>query len=107
MNRLRHQPDRLVPKCGRLPGVRTLVAALLLLLAASPLTAPFSVHTPIDLLGDIENWAPPKKLADDIKTDVRPPSAISVPGMDWVGAPPVVLLAFVPGRRQYSPPLRL
>jgi hypothetical protein len=62
--------------------VRVLLVALLLVLAASPLTAPFSVHTPIDTLGDFTSWSSPKKLADDLKTDGVPARGLSLPGGD-------------------------
>jgi hypothetical protein len=63
--------------------VKALLVALLLVLAASPLTAPFSVHTPMGAFGDLASWASPKKLADDIKTDAVPSTGIELPGMDW------------------------
>jgi hypothetical protein len=63
--------------------VKALLVALLLVLAASPLTAPFSVHTPFDALENFASWSAPKKLADDLKTDAIPARGIDVPGVDW------------------------
>jgi len=45
--------------------VRRLLAAVLLVLAASPLTAPFSVNDPIELFGGVGAHAHAKKLVDD------------------------------------------
>jgi hypothetical protein len=63
--------------------VKALLVALLLVLAISPLTAPFSVHTPLDVLGDVTSWTAPKKLADDLKTDAVPSAPLDLPGVDW------------------------
>jgi hypothetical protein len=60
-----------------------LLVALLLVLAISPLTAPFSVQTPLDVLGDVTSWTAPKKLADDLKTDAVPSAPLDPPGVDW------------------------
>jgi hypothetical protein len=63
--------------------VKALLVALLLVLTGSPLTAPFSVHTPLDVLEDFASWSAPKKIADDLKTDAIPAQGIDVPGVDW------------------------
>ena len=63
--------------------MKALLVALLLVLAASPLTAPFSVHSPFDALEDFASWSAPKKIADDLKTDAIPSPGIDVPGVDW------------------------
>jgi hypothetical protein len=63
--------------------VKALLVALLLVLAISPLTAPFSVHTPLDAMEDLASWSAPKKVADDLKTDAVPSPGIDVPGVDW------------------------
>jgi hypothetical protein len=58
--------------------VKALLVVLLMVLAISPLTAPFSVHIPVDVLGDVA-WTPSKKAADDLKTDGSPSIGISLP----------------------------
>ena len=63
--------------------MKALLVALLLVLAISPLTAPFSVHTPLDTPGDSASWASPKKAADDLQTDAAPSRAIELPGVVW------------------------
>ena len=90
----------------RFLAVKALLVALLMVLAVSPLTAPFSVHTPVDIHGDI-TWATPKKAADDLKAVGLPPIAVSVPVAD--GALPTSSGAPSPARVQptHSFPLRI
>jgi hypothetical protein len=87
--------------------VKALLVALLLVLAGSPLTAPFSVHTPIDALSDFTSWSSPKKLADDVKTDAVPSTQTDVPGVDWSATAPAVATSPAYAQQQDRYPLRL
>lgn len=87
--------------------MKALLVALLLVLAISPLTAPFSVHTPPDVLGDVTSWTAPKKLADDFKTDAVPSSPLDLPGVDWSLADRPAATSPARTRTQQSFPLRL
>lgn len=87
--------------------MKALLVALLLVLAISPLTAPFSVHTPLEVLGDVTSWTAPKKLADDIKPDAIPSSPVDLPGVDWSLADRPVAPSPARTRKQDSYPLRV
>jgi hypothetical protein len=86
--------------------VKALLVALLMVLAISPLTAPFSVHVPVDVLGDVA-WTSPKKAADDLKADGSPLIGISLPVAD--GSMPTPSPAPSPARVQalHRFPLRI
>ncbi len=87
--------------------MKALLVALLLVLAISPLTAPFSVHTPTDAFGDFASWASPKKVADDLKTDAIPATGIELPGVDWSPTEPPVATSPAFAQQQDRFPLRL
>jgi hypothetical protein len=87
--------------------VKALLVAWLLVLATSPLTAPFSVHWPLDVLGDLTAWSSPQKLADNIKTDGVPASAILLPGEESSGTVRPLVLPPSPVRALLHFPLRL
>jgi hypothetical protein len=87
--------------------VKALLVALLLVLAISPLTAPFSIQSPLDVLGDVTSWTTPKKLADDLKTDAIPSAPLELPGVDWSLTERLVAPSPARTRKQDSYPLRV
>jgi hypothetical protein len=101
-------PDQHFPTAFevRFPAVKALLVVLLMVLAVSPLTAPFSVHVPVDAFGDVA-WTPSKKAADDLKADGRPPVGMSLPGADGSMPAPVAVAspAGVQGLHRF--PLRI
>ncbi len=87
--------------------MRRILAAWLLALAASPLTAPFSIQDPVELFGGVGTHASAKKGVDDLSAAASPAVHTPVPGADWClpGDARLPVPAFV--RPHLSLPLRI